>query len=77
MSWGNSSLQAGHLVGKFEGVAEAEEVAPETEFDLKVDAEDPETEFWLSSPERIAIFLFLISLTESEPKSGPEIEIPE
>ena len=38
-------MQAGHLVGKFVGVAEAEEVAPETEFNLEVDAEDPETEF--------------------------------
>ena len=38
-------MQAGHLVGKFEGVAEAEEVAPETEFNLEEDGVDPETEF--------------------------------
>ena len=42
-------MQAGHLVGKFEGVAEAEEVAPETEFDLEVDGVEPETKLFLST----------------------------
>ena len=42
-------MQAGHLVGKFVGVAEAEEVAPETEFDLEVDGVEPETKLVLST----------------------------